>query len=549
MDGAAYDGATPPSALRARAAALRDLADALCARADAGGLLPAPVTSLPSAVACMIFSALPLDARAAAALVCPAWRAFLATPPMLADLDVSPDSGVARRGCEDSVSTAFFEGALSRRAAGHLQTLNISGCPLFHAIDTNRDDDGRWFPSGVYVEELQRCVRDNAHTLRELRASAAAPHTRGYLSASSIFSILESTPQLRLLEADAECKERPGGLVTNSGDSLGPVGEAFCLLHKRRLHDPAGLAPCYDALRVRRLRVDTDHLPQMGSGGWGWNNGTDRSNYEYLGAVIAEHDSLTGLELIDAVQLQNVASFSALAQGLVRSNILRELTLSGCSLDHTSLPTLTRLLRECHALVELSIMTRGYVVMNRGALLGDDVVPADAQHVTAFCAALAASKLTRLALTDVRLFDSDASCYAAAELCGAVAGHPTLQELALSKNREVLNDGASTVDVAVGAALGTLVAANSPSLRTLDLGLCGLRDDELGPLFDALPANTHLETLHCCRSNISEAFARERMLPAVRANVSLRHLNAAESHYTGSEYESVLEAQQLVAQR
>jgi hypothetical protein len=230
----------------------------------------------------------------------------------------------------------------------------------------------------------------------------------------------------------------------------------------------------------------------------------------------------------------------------VRSRILRELTLTGCSLDHTSLPTLTRLLRECDVLAELSIMSRG-------ALLGDVVVPADAQHVTAFCAALAASKLTRLALTDVCLFDSNASCYAAAELCGAVAGHPTLQELALCENRgERWNTGASAVDVVVGAALGTLVAANSPSLRTLDLGRCRLRDDELGPLFDALPANTHLVTLRCCGSDLSEAFARERMLPAVRANGALRHLDAAGSnytHYTGSEYESVLEAQQLAAQR
>ncbi len=50
-------------------------------------------------------------------------------------------------------------------------------------------------------------------------------------------------------------------------------------------------------------------------------------------------------------------------------------------------------------------------------------------------------------------------------------------------------------------------------------------EDVLGPLFDALPHNTHLHTLDCDGAkSMSYAFARDRMLPAVRANTSLRRL-------------------------
>jgi hypothetical protein len=73
--------------------------------------------------------------------------------------------------------------------------------------------------------------------------------------------------------------------------------------------------------------------------------------------------------------------------------------------------------------------------------------------------------------------------------------------------------------------LGALLAANAPALTELDVSWCDLGDEGLRPLFDALPpANTHLRALDCGRNWTSEAFARERLLPAVRANSSLREL-------------------------
>jgi hypothetical protein len=77
---------------------------------------------------------------------------------------------------------------------------------------------------------------------------------------------------------------------------------------------------------------------------------------------------------------------------------------------------------------------------------------------------------------------------------------------------------------ACAAALGALVAANAPALEEINLTYCYLGDAGLGPLVDALPHNTHLRTLNCQYNGISAAFARRRLLPAVRANTSLRKL-------------------------
>jgi hypothetical protein len=84
--------------------------------------------------------------------------------------------------------------------------------------------------------------------------------------------------------------------------------------------------------------------------------------------------------------------------------------------------------------------------------------------------------------------------------------------------------GAGANIAACAAALGALVAANAPALEQIGLWGCDLRDAGLGPLVDALPSNMHLRTLLCPYNGISAAFARGRLLPAVRANTSLRKL-------------------------
>jgi hypothetical protein len=48
----------------------------------------------------------------------------------------------------------------------------------------------------------------------------------------------------------------------------------------------------------------------------------------------------------------------------------------------------------------------------------------------------------------------------------------------------------------------------------------------MAPVCAALPRNTHLRVLHCSVNRMSAAFARDVLLPAVRANGSLLQLVA-----------------------
>jgi hypothetical protein len=93
-------------------------------------------------------------------------------------------------------------------------------------------------------------------------------------------------------------------------------------------------------------------------------------------------------------------------------------------------------------------------------------------------------------------------------------------------SRNVTWYGGAGAPAAAGAALGALVAANAPALRVLNVSGCHLDDTSMGPLVDALARNTHLQELvlyNTIPPRMSDAFARERLLPAVRANASLLH--------------------------
>ncbi len=70
-------------------------------------------------------------------------------------------------------------------------------------------------------------------------------------------------------------------------------------------------------------------------------------------------------------------------------------------------------------------------------------------------------------------------------------------------------------------ALAALIAVNTPVLHTLSVSKCNLGDAGLAPLVHALQRNTHLKLLGCWGNGASEAFAREQLLPAVRARPGL----------------------------
>ena len=158
-------------------------------------------------------------------------------------------------------------------------------------------------------------------------------------------------------------------------------------------------------------------------------------------------------------------------------------------------------------------------------------------------AALVAEALrTNSTLTALR-FNAAGLCRdmaAAGALLGALVGHPSLRVLEL--RHENVADRA-----ALGAALAELVAADAPALTKLDVTWILLRVDGLAPLVEALPRNRHLRELSMRHNHMTPKFARERLLPAVRANTSLQLLMCSEDN--GSAWPAVREAEELVNRR
>jgi hypothetical protein len=147
--------------------------------------------------------------------------------------------------------------------------------------------------------------------------------------------------------------------------------------------------------------------------------------------------------------------------------------------------------------------------------------------------------LTELVLSDVNLCEDIG---VAGEILGTLVGHPSLRGL-----RITFESVAAENRSAFGAALAALIAADAPALQVL--ACCGtyLADDALAPIVEALPLNRHLLTLDVGGTGMSEAFARERLLPAVRANTTLCKLTCANSESRPTAAEA--EAEELVRRR
>jgi hypothetical protein len=193
---------------------------------------------------------------------------------------------------------------------------------------------------------------------------------------------------------------------------------------------------------------------------------------------------------------------------------------------HAPASTLARLLG-CRALKSLRVF------VNTTALLDS---PASAAMLRA--ALRANTRLETLQLYQVDLWrDIDA----AASVLAAVQAQPSLRELRLDHNAVPPEHAA-----AAGAALGALLST-VPSLQHLDVRLCNLGDAGLGPIMDALPRARCLHKLNCSENGMCEAFAREQLLPAVRACTSLRTLQA--DGRWGTVGPAVHEVQRLLRQR
>jgi hypothetical protein len=316
----------------------------------------------------------------------------------------------------------------------------------------------------------------NAATLQELRISVPAAARWQRRRTHDLDALLRAAPQLRTLEADVDCRG---------------TAEAHHVLRNE---------PPFGPLRVREAGV------------YARAHTADAAAVLALAADMAAHAWLTDVSLFTA-QLDVPAALDAVVDAALARRLSRVL-LSDCGLSPASAPALTRLL-------DGDMLTELYLA---GAPAGMPwQLLLDAPAAVLLSKALRANtSLTALRLDAIDLWRDAA---AAAELMGALTAHPRLRELALS---DPPHDGGLRAAEA-GAALAALLLANAPALQTLHIDWCRLGDAGMGPVVDALRHNTHLTKLTCSWNDMSEAFARDVLLPAVRANGSLRELVADQS--------------------
>jgi hypothetical protein len=319
----------------------------------------------------------------------------------------------------------------------------------------------------------------NAASLRELRVSrfdVSVPNgVRAADQTPDVRALLSVAPGLQLLQTDVLCRSAVARSMLR--------GE-----------------PPWEPLRLRRLALASEP--------------DEETDFPALAAELIAHPSLTELLLHHhfAPALAQ-AELDALA-GAALALRLTALELDGCRMAPDAAPALARMLSGA-ALAQLRI-TRVHPFA--------DYVFLDAPAAALLAAALRANTTLReLRLPRVGLWND---VPAAVALLGALTGHASLRLLDCSGN--FASDAAAAV--AVGTALAALVAADAPALEELYLSRCGLGDAGLGPLCDALPRNAHLRTLKIHNNGTGSAFAVLRLLPAARANTSLRELNAGISY-------------------
>jgi hypothetical protein len=337
----------------------------------------------------------------------------------------------------------------------------------------------------VTLDTLLAVVTANG-ALRELRTRSI--FRRDYedspLDTDELEALMRAAPRLAVCEADVVCTE-------------------LALAHRLLRNEPP-----FTPLQLHTFEFDVDEVD------------IDEADVLALSADFTLHAHLRRLHL-NFAPLNTAAALDAVVDAALTRR-LTHVTFSFCNLSPESAPALVRLIGG-GALAELDI-----VCGNRQLL--------DTASALALGNALrASSTLTAVYLRHVNLWRDPAATTA---LLGALAGHPSLRSLDISDNHV---DPADREEA--GALIGALVAANAPALHELFVSWCDLGDAGLRPLCDALPANTHLRNLGCGGNKLSDAFVRDSLLPAVRANSSLRWLT------TELQTDAAREAEALVLRR
>jgi hypothetical protein len=322
--------------------------------------------------------------------------------------------------------------------------------------------------SQVSPEALLTVVTSNAGALRGLQATRAIVDLGFALRDAE--ALLRAAPMLRSCDLSLHCHNDEAPRVLRN-------------------------EPPFGAVRNLSLTVV---MPYFDTG--------DQGMPAIVEAVAASR-SLRKFGLRHAV-LGNTGAIAALFDALLAQRVLGLSSLYCCQLGDADPPALARLLAG-NTLLELH-MTRGSVPLGAPP------------SVTLLRDALRAnSTLTAVSLHDIdSRYDGDAGF--TMSLLNALTAHARLRSVRLHFRSSQQPEKV----LACGAALGALVAADAPALTELDVSDIGLLDVCMGALMDALPHNTHLLTLNCSCNVLSAVFVRERLLPAVRANTSLRSLVA-----------------------
>ncbi len=309
---------------------------------------------------------------------------------------------------------------------------------------------------------LLEVVTASTGALTELRACGRDR------TAKRIEALLAAAPLLRVCHADARADAADACRLLRNKPPFGPL----------RLHTLAVMAPWPGGeADMRTFAADLT------------------ASASPLSRLVMSAAPLSGQGVLDAVV------DAALARRLPF------LALGFSPLSAACVPTLARLLGGS-ALRTLFIHSTGAEPL---------LLPGEAGSASLLAAALRANgTLTALSFIRANVWRDVA---AAETLLQALTAHPSAQKLVLFDNVVRAADRARA-----GASLGALVAANAPALQLLDVSDCALGDEGLGPLVDALAANTHLQTLVIGDNTMSDAFALERLQPALLANTSLRTL-------------------------
>ena len=197
------------------------------------------------------------------------------------------------------------------------------------------------------------------------------------------------------------------------------------------------------------------------------------------------------------------ATLEGLARATVAAGVER-IAFIYCRLTPMALPALTLLLRPS--------------VLRSSSIYNADAPLFTGPDLPAFCHALRSySSLRHIKLCNCDLWTDSAD---AGMVLAALAARTTPFNLGLDGNRV---GKTQEEQFAAGTQLAQLITADR--LVSLELIGCNLGEAGLAPIFEALSVATRLESLKFSGDLVSREFARDVVLPAVRANISLRRLS------------------------